>query len=112
LPRAFAEGAEPAAVISGTARHFSERLLPLAAQYEKGAAIESMLEPIFGRRAFLFEKSYQKQLGLWSAAACARAIDRLAECEIACKSSGRPGEAIASHALFALAFTASRKGKR
>jgi DNA polymerase-3 subunit delta len=64
--------------------------------------VERARPPIHFRR----RDSVRAELQRWSAAAAARALARLLEAEIACKTTGWPARALCQHALFAAAAAA------
>jgi DNA polymerase-3 subunit delta len=100
LERLLGEGQDPVRLVRAQANHFA-RLHRLAAQVERGAALEQVVErarpPIHFRR----KDAVRSELRLWSAARAARALARLTEAEIACKTTGWPARVLCRHALFA-----------
>ena len=92
--------------VRAQANHFA-RLHRLAAMVEGGEVLEQALErarpPIHFRR----KSSVRSELRLWSTARAARALARLLDAEIACKTTGWPARVICQEALFALCVEAA-----
>jgi DNA polymerase-3 subunit delta len=106
LERLLGEGEHPVRLVRSLANHFA-RLHRLAAQIERGEAVEQVIErarpPIHFRR----KTSVRSELRLWPAARAARALARLLEAEIACKTTGWPARVICQEALFAVCADAA-----
>ncbi|MBM3487561.1 MAG: DNA polymerase III subunit delta [Alphaproteobacteria bacterium] len=105
LARAFQEGAQPVAVVRAALRHFT-RLHLVAGAIAAGQGIDRAMRglrpPVFFRRVGPFRAA----LGLWPAPRLERALARLNEAEIACKSTGLPAETMCAQALFEIALAA------
>ena len=109
VERVFAEGASPVAVLRAMMRHI-QRLQLAGARVRAGesaeAAMKSLRPPIFFKR----QDRFRRQLTSWPPKMLARALARLTEAEIQCKTTGMPAALICSQALLALtAGIASRK---
>jgi DNA polymerase III subunit delta len=106
LERLLGEGEQPVRLVRALANHFA-RLHRLAAMVERGERPEQVIErarpPIHFRR----KSSVSSELRLWSAARAARALARLLEAEIACKTTGWPARVICQEALFAVCADAA-----
>jgi DNA polymerase III subunit delta len=106
LERLLGEGEHPVRLVRSLANHFA-RLHRLAAMVERGEALEQVIErarpPIHFRR----RSSVRSELRLWSAAHAARALARLLDAEIACKTTGWPARVICQEALFAVCAEAA-----
>ena len=106
LERLLGEGEHPVRLVRAQANHFA-RLHRLAALVERGEPVERVLErarpPIHFRR----KSSVRAELRLWSAERAARALARLIEAEIACKTTGWPARALCREALFAACAAAT-----
>jgi DNA polymerase-3 subunit delta len=106
LERLLGEGEHPVRLVRAQANHFA-RLHRLAALVERGEPVERVIErarpPIHFRR----KSSVAAALRLWSAARAARALTRLLEAEIACKTTGWPARVLCQEALFALCAAAA-----
>jgi DNA polymerase-3 subunit delta len=106
LARLLGEGEAPVRLVRAQANHFA-RLHRLAAQIERGEPLERVIErarpPIHFRR----KSSVRAELRLWSAARAARALARLLEAEIACKTTGWPARVLCQQALFAVCAEAA-----
>ena len=106
LERLLGEGEHPVRLVRSLANHFA-RLHRLAALLERGEPLEGVIErarpPIHFRR----KSSVRSELRLWSAARAARALARLLEAEIACKTTGWPARVICQEALFAVCAEAA-----
>ncbi len=102
LARAWREGLSPVAVLRAVARHV-ERLHRVAARIQAGeppeAAIRKDRPP-----HFRITQALSRQQRAWSAARAARALERLMEAEIGCKSTGMPAETLCAQALMAIAW--------
>jgi len=111
LGLALAEGANPVAVLRAALRHW-QRIALAAAAVAGGAG---RAEAARGARPPLFyqhQPAFERALGLWDEAACATALERLREAELACKRTGAPDELLARQALLGLAGLAARRGAR
>ena len=106
LERLLGEGEHPVRLVRALANHFA-RLHRLAAMVEGGELLEQVIErarpPIHFRR----KSSVRGELRLWPAARAARALARLLDAEIACKTTGWPARVICQEALFALCVEAA-----
>jgi DNA polymerase III subunit delta len=106
LERLLGEGQSPVRLVRAQANHFA-RLHRLAALIERGEPVEQVIErarpPIHFRR----KASVGAELRRWPAAAAARALARLLEAEIACKTTGWPARVLCRHALFAVCAEAA-----
>ncbi|MBM3612794.1 MAG: DNA polymerase III subunit delta [Alphaproteobacteria bacterium] len=109
LGLALAEGANPVAVLRAALRHW-QRLALAAASVAGGAgraeAARGARPPVF----YQHQEAFERALGLWDEAACAAALERLRETELACKRTGAPDELLARQALLGLAGMAARRG--
>ncbi len=109
LGRAFEEGNDPIRVLRVVARHFLR--LHLAAGIVAGGespdrATKMLRPPVFFKR----QDEFRGQLRRWSPATLSSAIEALTGAEIACKSTGIPGEATCGRALMRLAAHAAHAG--
>jgi DNA polymerase-3 subunit delta len=106
LERLLGEGEHPVRLVRAQANHFA-RLHRLAALVERGEPVERVIErarpPIHFRR----RSSVGAELRLWPAARAARALTRLLEAEIACKTTGWPARVLCREALFAVCAEAT-----
>jgi DNA polymerase-3 subunit delta len=106
LERLLGAGEHPVRLVRAQANHFA-RLHRLAALRERGEPVERVIErarpPIHFRR----RSSVGAELRLWSAARAARALTRLLEAEIACKTTGWPARVLCQEVLFALCAEAA-----
>jgi DNA polymerase-3 subunit delta len=101
LDRLLGEGQHPVRLVRALANHFA-RLHRLGAQLEHGEPVEQVIErarpPIHFRR----KGSVRAELRSWPAARAARALARLLEAELGCKTTGWPAHALCQQAAFAL----------
>jgi DNA polymerase III subunit delta len=106
VERLLGTGEHPVRLVRAQANHFA-RLHRLAALLERGEPLERVIErarpPIHFRR----KSSVRAELRLWSAERAARALARLIEAEIACKTTGWPARALCREALFAACAAAT-----
>ncbi len=107
LGRVFQEGEAPVTVARALLRHL-HRLHALAARVAAGAGVDEVLRnarpPIF----FKHQDSVRRQLGQWTEAGLRPALERLAQAEIAMKTTGLPAETLCRQALLAVAQAARR----
>lgn len=105
LGRSRQQGLSPIAVLRATAGHF-QRLHLVVGLTRQGAspadAIKKLRPPVFWKLADRFKT----QATRWSAPRLARALERLLEAELACKSSGAPQDTLAARALLEIAANA------
>lgn len=105
LERAYRAGVEPVAMLRATAVHL-RRLHLVAGQIAQGApeerALASLRPPLF----FKIVPEFRRQLRLWTPDRLAEAMERLAEAEKACKTTGNPAEVMCARALMGIAGTA------
>lgn len=108
LAKLLLEGVSPVAVLRAVARHL-QRLHQAAGLVAGGKrpreAMAALRPPVFFKQAGRF----QAQLRWWKPADLGRALERLIEAEIKCKSTGAPSEAICSRALMTIANAANRR---
>lgn len=107
LDLALAAGASPVGILRQAANHLRRIQLAVArvrAGQRPDEAMARLRPPVF----FKHRDEFARTLGRWSVEACARALDRLTEAEIACKTTGMPDEAVCRHALLTLAGEAAR----
>jgi DNA polymerase III subunit delta len=106
VERLLGTGEHPVRLVRAQANHFA-RLHRLAALLERGEPLERVIErarpPIHFRR----RSSVGAELRQWSAARAARALTRLLEAEIACKTTGWPARVLCQEALFAVCAEAA-----
>lgn len=110
LERLFREGVSPIAVLRIAARHLQR--LHLAAGYVAAGksaeqAVAALKPPVF----FKHVPRFRAQLRAWPLPRLATALDRLAEAERDCKSTGLPAEAICTRTLMGIA-SAGAAGRR
>ncbi len=105
LDRVFQEGETPVTVARALLRHL-HRLHGLAARVAAGTtaveALRSARPPIF----FKHQDSVRRQLTQWSEPGLRTALDRLAQAEIAMKTTGFPAETLCRQAMLATALAA------
>ena len=108
LTRRFLAGDGPVQALRAVARHF-HRLHLVSAERDAGGSVEALVgrlrPPVFFKR----KAAFARQIRGWTTANLARAIDRLIEAEIQCKSTGMPDQAICRRTLLGLAGLASRR---
>jgi DNA polymerase-3 subunit delta len=106
LERLLGEGQQPVRLVRAQANHFA-RLHRLAALLEGGEPAAQVIERVRPPIHFRRKDSVKAELQLWSAAAAARALARLLEAEIACKTTGWPARVLCRRALFAVCAEAA-----
>jgi DNA polymerase-3 subunit delta len=103
LSRLAASGADPAAALSATARHFRQLFRLFAAPEGPRRALDALRPPVRGPRRTALEG----QIRLWSAERVEDAVRTLFEAEKRLRSPGpRPAAALAERALLRVAFRA------
>ncbi len=108
VSRLYLEGVSPVSVLRATARHF-QRLHLAAARREAGASAEQAMAALRPPVFFKQRDRFRAQLGRWRPADLALGLEMLSEGEVKCKSTGLPGEAVASRVLMALANAGRRR---
>ena len=106
LERLLGEGEHPVRLVRALANHFA-RLHRLATMVERGDGVEQVIERARPPLHFRRKGSVRSELRLWSAARAARALARLLDAEIACKTTGWPARVICQEALFAVCAEAA-----
>lgn len=109
--RLFLEGVAPVSVLRAAGRHF-QRLHLVAGRVAAGAGAEQAMAGLRPPVFFKLKDRFRSQLRYWPTGALAKALERLTEAEIQCKSTGLPDRAICSRALMALANAAARRRAR
>lgn len=105
LVRAFAEGAEPVAVLRATARHL-RRIHLLAGLMERGASFDEAMRAFRPRLYFRLVDALRGQAERWTCEAAAEALEALTAAETECKTTGRPARTVCRRALARLAAAA------
>jgi DNA polymerase III subunit delta len=93
LERQLAEGDSPVTILRAAARHFMRLHVAVGAiarGQDADAAMAGLRPPVF----FRDKDRFRKQLRRWKPPALARALARLTEAEIDCKTTGFPAETI------------------
>lgn len=107
LEKAFAEGGNAISVLRAVSGHFM-RLAAARSALDAGKtpdqAIAQLRPPVF----FKMKPAFARQLGLWSSERLGQAVNRLLECELACKRTGAPAALLTSRALFEITARAPR----
>lgn len=109
LERSFLAAESPIALIRSLQRHL-QRLQIAAAERARGVPAEAILNrlrPHFSRRAAM-----QRQIGVWTPALVAQAIDIALQAERDCKTTGMPAQAICHRALLRIALAARGRQAR
>ncbi|MGF1608630.1 MAG: DNA polymerase III subunit delta [Kiloniellales bacterium] len=110
LERSLQEGLSPIAALRAVAGHFQR--LHLVAGLAAGGlpqadAMKRLRPPVFWKMA----ERFKAQQRAWSAQQLGRALARLLEAELACKSSGAPAESLAARALLEIAANAPTRAQ-
>lgn len=105
LSRCFDGGESPVAVLRAAAGHL-QRLQLARALHDSGDSVEAALKalkpPVFFKRG----PAFKAQLGAWTTAHLAAAIEIITEAELYCKTTGMPAAAICRQALFRISANA------
>ena len=108
LDRAYAAGESPIRILRAASEHF-RRLHVTAARIAKGMALPQaagMLKPkVFWKQT----NEFQAQAKRWPEPWLAAALDRLAQAEIDCKTTGYPDRAICARVLMEVGRAAARR---
>jgi DNA polymerase-3 subunit delta len=114
LSRAYdklvAEGLPAIAILRTAQRHFMRLHLcagMIAAGQDADSAMMRLRPPVFWKQ----KESFRAQLRRWPLERLARALERLLDAEIACKSSGGVADALASRCLFELTQAAAKAAR-
>ncbi|HLI10198.1 MAG TPA: DNA polymerase III subunit delta [Alphaproteobacteria bacterium] len=111
LARAFLEG-ETAVGVVRTAQRYFQRLHLVAGQIAAGAPVERVVDGLRPKLFWKLRARFIAQLRQWPAPRLAQALERLTMAEIACKSTGMPGEALVTRCLLELAGAAGRRQRK
>ncbi len=106
LGRAWREGLSPVAVLRAVGRHI-ERLHRIAARTSGGESLDSALRSERPPLHFRLSDAIRRHHRAWPLARAERALERLMETEIACKTTGMPAETLCAQALMGLAWAAA-----
>lgn len=99
------EGVPAIAQLRAVQRHFTRLHLcagMIAAGRDEKGAMMALRPPVFWKE----EAAFRSQLKRWTPARLGRALGRLLDAEIQCKSPGAPAELVAARCLMALATAA------
>lgn len=108
LARLSGEGIEGIPILRALLRRL-HLLAPLRAEVSEGNSVAAVMASS-GKSIFFKEKDeIARELGRWTPAALATAIDRLAAAERQIKSSGFPGNVVTEEELLVVARAAARK---
>lgn len=102
-----AEGIPAIAQLRAVQRHFTRLHLcagMIAGGRDEKSAMMALRPPVFWKE----EAAFRGQLRRWTADRLGRALGRLLDAELQCKSPGTPAELIAARCLMALATAAAR----
>ena len=108
LERALAERESPVSLIGAVRRHLTQLHLYIGLG-GGGEALRAM--HLDERRNFMVVGPLREHAGRWNTDRLARALERLVEAEIQCKTTGMPADTICRRAFFELA-QAARRGAR
>ena len=105
LDRSYRFGNKPVTMLGAIARHL-QKLEVLVAQMEAGStadqAMRGLRPPVFFKR----QAALLRQLDIWTAANLGRAMNIVAEAELACKTTGMPDRPLCERALLQVATAA------
>ena len=111
LERSLLEGLSAIALLRAAANHF-HRLHYVAGTIKSGTpageAVKRLRPPLFWKVA----ERFKRQAAAWTPEQLAKALNRLLEAEMACKSSGAPSEVLASRALLEIAANGPLRNRR
>jgi len=107
LERALAERESPITLIGAVRRHLTRLHLYLGLGGGPEALRAMKLDE---RRNFMILGPLREQARRWTTDRLARALERLIEAEIQCKTTGMPADTICRRAFFELALAARRGG--
>lgn len=108
--RAWTEGTSPVQVLRAVLRHV-ERLIAVNAAVAKGTPLKMAMDRLRPPVFFKIADRFRRQLGAWSDADLAAALDLALLAEIDCKSTGMPAEAVCARALMRIAQAARRRAR-
>lgn len=108
LERALAERESPISLIGSVRRHLTQLHLYLGLGGGPEALRAMRLDE---RRNFMVVGPLKENARRWTPERLARALERLVEAEIQCKSTGMPADTICRRALFELAHAARRAAR-
>jgi len=107
LSRALSEGVSAVGILRAVARHFM-RLHQARGFVSSGKTADQAMDLLRPKVFFKHQGAFRRQIGLWSEARIAGALDILVEAEIDCKSTGMPEDIVCARALLRLAQAAAR----
>lgn len=107
LARAWREGLSPVAVLRAVGRHVM-RLHRIAARTGGGETLDAALRAERPPLHFRLSDAIRRHHRAWPLARTERALERLMEAEIACKTTAMPAETLCAQALMRLAWAAAQ----
>lgn len=111
LARAYGDGESPVGIIRAAMRH-GERLMTVVTQVDAGTpaqqAMNTLRPPVFFKQTSAFSDHVRR----WKREGLLRALARLIEAELRCKTTGLPAEAICNRSLMEIAQVAARAARR
>lgn len=111
LVHAYADGLMPVVMVRAAMRHV-ERLMAVVSQVENGGSADQAVGALRPSVFFKRLRAFSDQARRWKRVDLLRALSRLMETELRCKTTGLPAEAICNRALMEIAQVAARAGRR
>jgi len=108
LQRLQAEGTNAVPILRALARHF-DRLAEARTLVDAGTAAESAVDKLRPQVFFRAKAPMAAAVSRWDKAHLDRALDRLLQAEIDCKTAGMPSDLMCARAVLALTMAAPRR---
>jgi DNA polymerase-3 subunit delta len=107
LTRLFADGTASIGVVRACIRHFQRLYQVVGSPDPLPVAIDNLKPPVFWKD----KERFAAQAGRWKRAHLERALRRLSELEVQCKTSGLRDETMCARALITIASAMNPKGR-
>ncbi len=101
----LSQGVAPVALIRGAIRNL-ERLVLVRAAVDGGAAIDDSVRALRPPVFFRHVEDFKREVRTWPRESLHRALERLLEAEVRCKSSGLPDASVCGRAFLEIATAA------
>lgn len=101
----LSQGVAPVALIRGAIRNL-ERLMLVRAAVDGGVAIDDSVRALRPPVFFRHVEDFKREVRTWSRDSLHRALERLLEAEVRCKSSGLPDASVCGRAFLEIATAA------
>ncbi|MFN0043863.1 MAG: DNA polymerase III subunit delta [Alphaproteobacteria bacterium] len=101
----LSQGVAPVTLIRGAIRNL-ERLILVRAAVDGGAVIDEVVRALRPPVFFRHVEDFKREVRTWSRESLSRALERLLDAEVRCKSSGLPDASVCGRAFLEIATAA------